>query len=103
MNFGASNLSNDVTKDYGVFQINLATYHRRYGRVPNSKAILIKHFHINFTAAKAEIDFWRSVHGNNWYKVLSSYNGGFRGNPAYAIAVMKKMVIVKKELRRFSS
>lgn len=96
-------LVNDRTKDYGVFQINLATYHKRYGRVNNSRSMLINHFHINFQAAKAEIDFWRSVHGNNWSKVISSYNGGFRGNKAYAIAVMKNLTIVKKELRKFSS
>lgn len=96
-------LVNDKTRDYGVFQINLGTYHKRYGRVPNSRSMLINHFHINFLAAKDEIDFWRGVHGNNWQKVISSYNGGWRGNLAYYKAIKKNLVIVKKELRRFNS
>lgn len=96
-------LINPISGDYGVFQINLNTYQARYGRNPKAKQLLVRHFHINFRAAKDELDFWRSIHGNNWQKVLASYNGGFRGNKAYAKAIMKNIPIVKKQLRLISS
>lgn len=82
-NFGKY-LINPRSKDYGVFQINLKTYKRRYASeiATNNlsddtiKSYLVRYYDLNAIAAIDELLFWQSVHGKQWTKIWASYNDG---------------------------
>lgn len=45
------------------------------------------------------LNFWRSVYGNNWGLVWRSYNGGTSGSKAsqeYAISIAEKVNVIRK-------
>lgn len=73
-----------TTPDYGVFQINLNTYKRRFHDeiVENDlseKEIIetLKYdFETGFIAALEEIYFWKKVRKDDWRMVWASYNDG---------------------------
>ncbi|MEA3371032.1 MAG: hypothetical protein U9Q40_06795 [Campylobacterota bacterium] len=97
-NFGKYRVGR-ITPDYGVYQININTFKRRYFdeleryRVPDDRLIylLTNDDDLGFIAAIAEITFWKSVRGNNWRAIWGSYNGGYNMNEAYADAIAKKV------------
>jgi len=83
-NFGKHKVGR-TSQDYGVFQININTFKRRYSDLlkknPLSdkkiKHLLVTDYNINFLASVAELQFWKSVHKNNFNKIWKSYNAGY--------------------------
>ena len=105
-------LVNEVTKDYGVFGINIKTATRRTQKLLGGVSLtqeqidgLSRHLTVDFNDgamfAILELKFWIKVHGDDWKKVWSGYNGGYSGSQAsldYAddiISIMKKMKNLK--------
>jgi hypothetical protein len=70
--------------DYGVFQININTYKRRFKKeikgsnLSDEQVIkfLTHNYSLGFVAAVEELLFWKKVRKNDWKKVWASYNDG---------------------------
>ena len=75
---------NDVTFDYGMFQSNIKTVVRRENVEDNTqnREYLSKKLvnEAGFSAVNAikELNYWKKVHNNNWGRVWSSYNTGWK-------------------------
>jgi len=75
---------NDVTFDYGMFQSNIKTVIRRENVEDNTqnREYLSKKLvnEAGFSAVNAikEINYWKKVHNNNWGRIWSSYNTGWK-------------------------
>ena len=92
---------NDNSKDYGIFQVNLNTYKRRYANeliahnLSDSTIIdyHIRYFEFNVVAAVDEIRYWQSVR-SDWLTVWASYNDGTVIGPkgkAYATDIARRI------------
>lgn len=52
-----------------------------------------------FFAAELALEtiiWWDAYHKGDWRSVVSSYNGGFRGNPAYVDMIAKNIQTIKR-------
>jgi hypothetical protein len=104
------NKINDVTRDYGIFQIHIDTFKKRYQDIlvplynlygiqvvdNEIRKHLIEDDELSFSAALAEIEFWKKIYGKNWNKVWSSYNGGWRGSEIYSNEIKFKVKALKR-------
>ena len=105
-------LVNDITKDYGVFGININTATRRTQKLLGGVSLtdeqiygLSRHLTSDFNDgamfAIFELTFWIKVHGEDWKKIWAGYNGGYsRSNASLAysddiIKIMKKLKKLK--------
>ena len=90
------NLVGRTTPDYGVFQINIKTYRNRFSDYDGLKDELTNNYSLGFSAALAEIEYWKSVHGSNWNKVWASYNSGWTGGKGYSDSIKLRIKALKK-------
>ncbi|MDK1290160.1 hypothetical protein [Pseudoalteromonas umbrosa] len=88
---------------FGVFHAHLTYAARREGVTSNfNKNILAQRLmdDIQFAASHAimELDYWKSVHGdNNWRKIWASYNAGhnWEAVPHYAADIAYKIRVLQ--------
>ncbi len=77
-------LVNVDTKDYGIYQANIKTVISRENAKDTSwnrnvlAMKLISDFQFATKNAIDELSYWQKVHNNDWTKVWSSYNAGWR-------------------------
>ena len=100
---GGDNLINLRDPSCGYFHANINTVIKRHSEIrdtPYNRNVLCSKLitDLDFAAAEAvaELNFWNKYHHGNYRKVLSSYNGGFRGNPVYMKKALKARPYVKK-------
>jgi len=79
-------LINVDSRDYGLFQANIKTVLSRH-KVKNTSwnrnryaMRLISDLQFATKNAIAELTYWKKIHKNDWKKVWSSYNGGWKYN-----------------------
>ncbi len=98
---------NVVTKDYGIYQANIHTVISRENAKDttyNRNALankLITDFQFATKNAIDELTYWQKVHNNDWTKVWSSYNGGWKYNSLAARKYSQDIAAIIRELRKF--
>ena len=99
-------LVNVDTKDYGIYQANIKTVFSRENAQDTSwnrnvlAMKLITDFQFATKNAIDELTYWQKVHNNDWTKVWSSYNGGWRYNSDAARQYSKDIASIIRELRK---
>ena len=99
-------LVNVDTKDYGLYQANIKTVISRENAPDTSwnrnvlAMKLISDFQFATKNAIDELSYWQKVHNNNWSKVWSSYNGGWRYNSDAAKQYSKDIATIIRELKK---
>ena len=99
-------LVNVDTKDYGLYQANIKTVISRENAPDTSwnrnvlAMKLISDFQFATKNAIEELSYWQKVHNNNWSKVWSSYNGGWRYNSDAAKQYSKDIATIIRELKK---
>ena len=99
-------LVNVDTKDYGIYQANIKTVISRENAQDTSwnrnvlAMKLITDFQFATKNAIDELTYWQKVHKNDWSKVWSSYNGGWRYNSDAARQYSKDIASIIRELRK---
>ncbi|KAB7885241.1 MAG: hypothetical protein CL624_05355 [Arcobacter sp.] len=99
-------LVNVDSKDYGLYQANIKTVLSRQKAKNTSwnrnkyAMRLISDFQFATKNAIAELNYWKKVHKNDWKKVWSSYNGGWKYNSKRARNYSRDIAIIIKRLKR---
>lgn len=99
-------LVNVDTKDYGIYQANIKTVISRENAPDTSwnrnvlAMKLISDFQFATKNAIDELTYWQKVHNNDWTKVWSSYNGGWRYNSDAARQYSKDIASIIRELKK---
>ncbi len=99
-------LVNVDTKDYGIYQANIKTVINRENAQDTSwnrnvlAMKLITDFQFATKNAIDELTFWQKVHNNDWTKVWSSYNGGWKYNSDAARQYSKDIASIIRELKK---
>ena len=99
-------LVNVDTKDYGIYQANIKTVISRENAQDTSwnrnvlAMKLITDFQFATKNAIDELTYWQKVHNNDWTKVWSSYNGGWRYNSDAARQYSKDIATIIRELKK---
>ncbi len=99
-------LINVDSKDYGLYQANIKTVlsRQKAKNTPwnrNKYAMrLISDFQFATNNAIEELVYWKKVHKNDWKKVWSSYNGGWKYNSKKAKNYSRDIAIIIKRLKR---
>ena len=99
-------LVNVDTKDYGLYQANIKTVINRENAKDTSwnrnifAMKLITDFQFATKNAIDELTYWQKVHNNDWSKVWSSYNGGWKYNSDAARQYSKDIASIIRELRK---
>ncbi len=99
-------LVNVDTKDYGIYQANIRTVISRENAQDTSwnrnvlAMKLITDFQFATKNAIDELTYWQKVHNNDWTKVWSSYNGGWRYNSDAARQYSKDIASIIRELKK---
>ncbi|QKF67932.1 hypothetical protein AVENP_2408 [Arcobacter venerupis] len=99
-------LVNVDTKDYGLYQANIKTVISRENAKDTSMnrnilaMKLISDFQFATKNAIDELTFWKKVHNNNWAKVWSSYNGGWKYNSEAAKKYSEDIASIIRELKK---
>lgn len=99
-------LVNVDTKDYGIYQANIKTVISRENAQDTSwnrnvlAMKLITDFQFATKNAIDELTYWQKVHNNDWTKVWSSYNGGWRYNSDAARQYSKDIASIIRELKK---
>lgn len=98
------NVNSASSLDCGMFQNNTRSVARHedvpYNRF-NKKEICTRlitsytYAYINFAK---EIEYWRGVHKDDWRKIWSSYNGGWKGNSHYSESIYARIQVLKNHL-----
>lgn len=90
------------TDDWGVFQITIKTFKvdfPEYAKIHTDaelRELLKTDFNLNIQAAVKVIRFWQKERGpTNWRAVYSGYNGGYKGNPAYAEMIVRRIAALR--------
>ena len=100
-------LVNVDTKDYGMYQANIKTVISRENATDTSwnrnviAMRLITDFQFATRNAIDELSYWQKVHNNNWTKVWSSYNAGWKYDSDSARQYSKDIASITRELRKF--
>ncbi len=96
---------NNISNDYGLFQSNIKSVIRRqkvednfHNRIFFANKLL---YDVGFSTANAivEIDYWRNIHKENWVRVWSSYNTGWRYNSNTGVLYAHSIFDIIKKLR----
>lgn len=96
---------NNISNDYGLFQSNIKSVIRRqkvednlHNRIFFANKLL---YDVGFSTANAivEIDYWRNIHKENWVRVWSSYNVGWRFNSNTGVLYAHSIFDIIKKLR----
>jgi hypothetical protein len=99
-------LVNVDTKDYGLYQANIKTVISREKAKDTSMnrnffaMKLISDFQFATKNAIEELTFWKKVHNNNWPKIWSSYNGGWKYNSEAAKKYSEDIASIIRELKK---
>ena len=99
-------LVNVDTKDYGIYQANIKTVINRENAQDTSwnrnvlAMKLITDFQFATKNAIDELTYWQKVHNNDWSKVWSSYNGGWKYNSDAARQYSKDIASIIRELKK---
>ena len=99
-------LVNVDSKDYGLYQANIRTVISREKAKNTSwnrnryAMRLISDFEFATKNAIAELTYWKKVHKNDWKKVWSSYNGGWKYNSKRARKYSRDIAIIIKKLKK---
>ena len=99
-------LVNVDTKDYGIYQANIKTVINRENAQDTSwnrnvlAMKLITDFQFATKNAIDELTYWQKVHNNDWTKVWSSYNGGWKYNSDAARQYSKDIASIIRELKK---
>ena len=99
-------LVNVDTKDYGLYQANIKTVINRENAKDTSwnrnvfAMKLISDFQFATKNAIDELTYWQKVHNNDWSKVWSSYNGGWKYNSDAARQYSKDIASSIRELKK---
>lgn len=99
-----------TTPDFGVFQININTFKNRHKRDlkrfpvndKKLKRMLKNDYDLGFSCALEELEYWKSVRGNDWRKIWGSYNGGYKPNERYAEWIYKRIKALKIYIKSHS-
>lgn len=99
------NVNSGGSWDCGVFQNNTKSVARHnninYNQY-NKKEIcteLITSFEYSYINFTKEIKYWNEVHNDNWNKIWSSYNGGWKGNQKYSNMIKERIKVLEKYLK----
>ena len=96
---------NNISNDYGLFQSNIKSVIRRqkvednfHNRIFFANKLL---YDVGFSTANAivEIDYWRNIHRENWVRVWSSYNAGWRYSSNTGVLYAHSIFDIIKKLR----
>jgi hypothetical protein len=99
-------LINVDSKDYGLYQANIKTVLSRQKAKNTSwnrnkyAMRLISDFQFATKNAIEELVYWKKIHKNDWKKVWSSYNGGWKYNSKRAKNYSRDIAIIIKRLKR---
>ena len=99
-------LVNVDTKDYGLYQAHLKTVIDRENVKDNSwkrnkfEMKLISEFKFATKNAIDELVYWQKIHKNDWSKVWSSYNGGWKYNSKAARDYSQEIASIIRELKK---
>lgn len=99
-------LINVDSKDYGLYQANIKTVlsRQKAKNTPwnrNKYAMrLISDFQFATNNAIEELIYWKKVHKNDWKKVWSSYNGGWKYNSKKAKNYSRDIATIIKSLKK---
>lgn len=99
------NLVNSVSNDYGLFQSNIKSVLKRQkveDNIDNRRYFANKLvYDVGFSTANAivEIEYWRKVHKDNWIKIWSSYNTGWKYNTDTGIKYATSVFDIIKKLK----
>lgn len=99
-------LVNVDSRDYGLYQANIKTVISRH-KVRNTSwnrnryaMKLISDFQFATKNAIAELTYWRKVHNNDWRRVWSSYNGGWKYNSKRARKYSRDIAKIIRKLKQ---
>uniref|UniRef100_UPI004047E62C transglycosylase SLT domain-containing protein n=1 Tax=Aliarcobacter sp. TaxID=2321116 RepID=UPI004047E62C len=99
-------LVNVDTKDFGLYQANIKTVINRHNAKDTSwnrnkyAMKLISDFNFATKNAIEELSYWQKVHKNDWSKVWSSYNGGWKYNSKTARKYSKDIASIIRQLKK---
>ena len=99
-------LVNVDTKDYGLYQAHLKTVIDRQNVKDTSwnrnkfAMKLISDFKFATKNAIEELAYWQKIHKNDWTKVWSSYNGGWKYNSKAARDYSNDIASIIRELKK---
>ena len=99
-------LVNVDTKDYGLYQAHLKTVIDRENVQDNSwnrnkfAMKLISDFKFATKNAIDELVYWQKIHKNDWSKVWSSYNGGWKYNSKAARDYSNDIAAIIRKLKK---
>jgi len=99
-------LVNVDSRDFGLYQANIKTVIRRHKVKDTSwnrnryAMKLISDFEFATKNAIAELMYWRKVHNNDWRRVWSSYNGGWRYNSKRARKYSRDIASIIRQLKK---
>jgi len=99
-------LVNVDSRDYGLYQANIKTVIRRHKAKNTSwnrnryAMKLISDFEFATKNAIAELMYWRKVHNNDWRRVWSSYNGGWRYDSKRARKYSRDIASIIRQLKK---
>ncbi|RXJ83485.1 transglycosylase SLT domain-containing protein [Arcobacter cloacae] len=94
------------SKDFGLYQANIKTVINRHNAKDTSwnrnlfATKLISDFQFATKNAIDELVYWQKIHKNDWTKVWSSYNGGWKYNSKEAKEYSKQIAAIIRELRK---
>ena len=99
-------LVNVDTKDYGLYQAHIKTVISRENAKDTSwnrnvlAMKLISDFQFATKNAIDELTYWQKVHNNDWTKVWSSYNAGWKYDSNEAKRYSKDIALIIRELKK---
>ena len=99
-------LVNTDTKDYGLYQAHIKTVISRENAQDTSlnrnkfAMKLISDFQFATKNAIDELTYWQKIHKNDWSKVWSSYNGGWKYNSKAAREYSREIAAIIRELKK---
>lgn len=94
------------TKDFGLYQANIKTVINRQNAKDTSwnrnvfAMKLISDFNFATKNAIEELTYWQKIHNNDWTKVWSSYNGGWKYNSKEAREYSREIATIIRELKK---
>ena len=99
-------LVNVDSRDFGLYQANIKTVISRHKVKDTSwnrnryAMRLISDFKFATKNAIAELTYWRKIHNNDWRKVWSSYNGGWKYNSKRARKYSRDIATIIRRLKQ---
>ena len=94
------------TKDFGLYHANIKTVMNRQNAKDTAwnrnmfATKLISDFQFATRNAIDELIYWQKIHKNDWSKVWSSYNGGWKYNSKEAKEYSQEIAAIIRELRK---